>query len=75
MALPARLGRDLYLRDRARGVLNSAIFVISESLGISGSEKGYSLFGVWGVRGTIFARSFFFERLAFLFFIGLFPRS
>ena len=32
--------------DGARGVLDSAIFVISESPGMSGFEKGYSPFGV-----------------------------
>jgi|GEM_PF-6696166 len=42
-SLKAWLG--LYVpMDVARGVYNSAIFVISESLGMSGFEKRYSLF-------------------------------
>ena len=39
--------------DDARGVLDSAIFVISGSLGMSGFEKAYSFFGVRCVRGDI----------------------
>ncbi len=36
----------LYLRDRARGVLDSAILGLSESLGMSWFEKANSLFVV-----------------------------
>jgi len=40
--------------DWARGDNNSAISGLSESLGISGFDKTYSLFKVCGVKGNIF---------------------
>ena len=42
----------------ARGVLNSAICVIRESLDMSGFEKAYSLFKVCGVKGNIMNAKF-----------------
>jgi len=44
-------GVRLYLRDRVRGDVNNAIFVISESLGMSGFESAIVFLAcrvVWG---------------------------
>ena len=48
--IPVRLGENLYLRDRARGVRGSAISGLSESLAISGTKSSIlflSRRGVW----------------------------
>ena len=62
--------------DRARRDDNSATFVISESLGISGFEKGYSLFILTGVWRTILSQIVFYKRSGlFCVFFGLFLLS
>ena len=67
---PVGLKGDLYLRDRARGVLNSAILGLNERLGISGFEKAYSLFIVSQCAGKHIEPDRFLNGPDFLYFLG-----
>ena len=51
------------------------LFVISESLGMSGVEKAYSLFGVTGCKWEYIELNRFFKTVWLFCFFGLFPRS
>ena len=62
--------------DRARGVRDSAIFGLFESLGMSGFEKVYSLFGVTECLGKyiefVMPDCLFSDDLAFFVFPWIF---